>query len=120
MEGTAATILDVLRGHSHGFLDDDALQLVCLDQSLSPDSGYYDLSQKERDLVLGRLYYSLYELSSGNATEKVSDGGFSHSESRQLSKSDIEKWRSLHRHLFSKWGIAPLCPSSSCVRLINF
>ncbi len=113
------TILDVLREKSQGFLSDGSLQLVCYDREHDTDEDFYTLDEKERDLLLGQLYFYLCNVSTGGSTEKVSDGGWSHSESKQMSKADSDRWANLHRMYFRKWGLEPLIPFSG-VRLINF
>lgn len=113
------TILDVLREKSQGFLSDDSLQLVCFDMEKDPEDPFYTFPQKDRDLLLGNMYFYMYNTSTGGTTEKVADGGWSHSESKQVSNADIDRWARLHRHLYAKWGLEPLIPFSG-VRLINF
>lgn len=119
MAGASVSILDVLRGKSQGLLSDDSLQLVCYDRGYDPTDVYYDLDEKDKDLIDGQLYFYMYNLSTGGSTEKVADGGWSHSESIQVSKSDADRWGKLHRMLFRKWGLEPLIPASG-IRLINF
>lgn len=113
------TIIDALREKSQGFLSDDSLQLVCIDRGVDPCDEYITLEEKDRDLLFGQLYFSMYTTSTGGATEKVSDGGWSHSESKQMSNADIDRWARLHRMLFAKWGLEPLIPFSG-IRLLNF
>lgn len=112
------TIIDVLRGKSQGFLSDDSLQLVCYDRELDPEDDFYALSEKDRDLVLGQMYFYMSDVSTGGSTEKVADGGWSHSESRQVSKADSERWAKLYRALFRKWGLDPIVKSG--IGLMNF
>ena len=116
--GAIVSIIEVLRRSSQDLLSDGLLQLVCFDQGLQPEDNFYELEERDRDLLLGRLYFRLYDISTGGTTEKVADGGWSHSESKQVSKIDIDKWAKLHKRLFEKWGEDILIPPSG-IRLIN-
>lgn len=77
------------------------------------------LTEREMDLAEGTMYYWLASLPVGGSTEKVADGGWSHSEGGwTVSKANIEEWKSRYRNLFEKWD-EPLLGSSR-IRIINF
>ena len=77
------------------------------------------LTEREMDLAEGTMYYWLASLPVGGSTEKVADGGWSHSEGGwTVSKANIEEWKSRHRDLFEKWD-EPLLGNSK-IRIINF
>ena len=77
------------------------------------------LTEREMDLAEGTMYYWLASLPVGGSTEKVADGGWSHSEGGwTVSKANIEEWKSRYRILFEKWD-EPLLGSSR-IRIINF
>lgn len=87
--------------------------------SSSSSEEYVVLSERDMDLAEGTAYYWLASLPVGGGTEKVSDGGWSHSEGGwTVSKANIEEWRSRYRELFDKWD-EPLIGNSK-VRIINF
>lgn len=70
------------------------------------------------DLAEGTAYYWLSNLPVGGSTEKVADGGWSHSEGGwTVSKANIEEWLRKYRALFAKWE-EPLLGSR--IRIINF
>lgn len=77
------------------------------------------LTEREMDLAEGTMYYWLASLPVGGSTEKVADGGWSHSEGGwTVSKANIEEWKSRYRDLFEKWD-EPLLGNSK-IRIINF
>lgn len=77
------------------------------------------LTEREMDLAEGTMYYWLASLPVGGSTEKVADGGWSHSEGGwTVSKANIEEWKSRYRNLFEKWD-EPLLGGSR-IRIINF
>lgn len=115
-EGTY-TIGDFLKGISP-LVTDDAVLHVCSKRGLIPSTEFPFLSQKDRDLLEGTMYYWLSNLPTGSATEKVSDGNFSHSEGGwTVSKSNIEEWMRKYRSLFEKWGEELL--DRSRIRILN-
>lgn len=120
MSYSTLTILDALRERSQGFLTDGSLQLVCVEYGKEPDEEYSELTEQDRDILLGSMYYWMYTTSTGGSTEKVSDGGWSHSESKQVSNADVDKWARLHRMYYLKWGLDPLIDAPSGIKLINF
>lgn len=100
-------------------ITDDGIRYVCMKRSLDPDSLYEDLTEKDADLAEGTMYYWLSNLPVGGSTEKVSDGGWSHSEGGwTVSKANIEEWKSRYRSLFEKWE-EPLLGNSK-IRIFNF
>lgn len=77
------------------------------------------LSQRDMDLAEGTAYYWLSNLPVGGSTEKVADGGWSHSEGGwTVSKANIEEWLRKYRTLFAKWNEDLL--DRSTIRVINF
>ena len=113
----AYTISTFLGGISP-LVTDEAVKYVCAKRGIEPDTAFFGLSEKERDLSEGTMYYWLSNLPVGGATEKVSDGGWSHSEGGwTVSKANIEEWMRKYRSLFMKWD-EPLLGST--IRIINF
>lgn len=97
----------------------DGIQFVCAKRKINPTDIYEDLSEKDADLTEGTMYYWLASLPVGGSTEKVADGGWSHSEGGwTVSKANIEEWKSRYRALFDKWD-EPLIGNSK-IRIINF
>ena len=77
------------------------------------------LTQRETDLAEGTAYYWLSNLPVGGSTEKVADGGWSHSEGGwTVSKANIEEWMRKYRALFDMWD-EPLIIKSR-IKVINF
>ena len=77
------------------------------------------LTQRETDLAEGTAYYWLSNLPVGGSTEKVADGGWSHSEGGwTVSKANIEEWMRKDRALFDMWD-EPLIIKSR-IKVINF
>ena len=77
------------------------------------------LSERDMDLAEGTAYYWLSNLPVGGSTEKVADGGWSHSEGGwTVSKANIEEWLRKYRSLFAKWDEDLL--EKSVIRIINF
>lgn len=117
MEGTM-TVGKFLRSMSQ-LVTDDGVDFVCAKRRLSPCLAYYDLPEREADLCEGTMYYWLASLPVGGSTEKVADGGWSHSEGGwTVSKANIEEWKARYRELFGKWD-EPLIGSTK-IRIINF
>lgn len=87
--------------------------------SSSSSEEYVILSDRDMDLAEGTMYYWLSNLPVGGSTEKVSDGGFSHSEGGwTVSKANIEEWMRKYRSLFAKWDEDLL--DKSTIRIKNF
>ena len=87
--------------------------------SSSSSEEYVVLTDKDVDLAEGTAYYWLSNLPVGGATEKVSDGGWSHSEGGwTVSKANIEEWLRKYRDLFAKWDEALL--GNSTIRIKTF
>ena len=98
---------------------EDCVQYVCAKRKIEPYSYYEDLSERDADLLEGITYYWLASLPVGGGTEKVADGGWSHSEGGwTVSKANIDEWRRRYRELFDKWD-EPLIGNSK-IRIINF
>ena len=77
------------------------------------------LTQRETDLAEGTAYYWLSNLPVGGSTEKVSDGGWSHSEGGwTVSKANIEEWLRKYRAIFAMWD-EPLIIKSR-IKILNF
>ena len=97
---------------------DNGVQFACAKRKIDPCSLYGDLSEKDADLLEGTMYYWLASLPVGGSTEKVADGGWSHSEGGwTVSKANIEEWKARYRELFEKWD-EPLIGKSK-IRIIN-
>ena len=130
------TISEYLKGVS-SLLTEDGLKYVLAKRRLTGDEvlpqyagqtyvdknnvehEYTAISEREMDLSEGVAYYWLSNLPVGGATEKVSDGGWSHSEGGwTVSKANIEEWMRKYRTLFAKWGEDLL--DGSKIRIINF
>lgn len=77
------------------------------------------LTRRDVDLAEGTAYYWLSNLPVGGSTEKVSDGGWSHSEGGwTVSKANIEEWLRKYRAIFAMWD-EPLIIKSR-IKIINF
>lgn len=112
------TISDYLKGVSQ-LITEDGLGYVLAKRSLDGGEVLSDLTERDIDLAEGTAYYWLSNLPVGGATEKVSDGGWSHSEGGwTVSKANIDEWMRKYRSLFSKWD-EPLLDRSR-IRIINF
>ena len=98
---------------------DDGVSFACAKRRIEPTAIYGELSPRDADLLEGTMYYWLASLSVGGGTEKVADGGWSHSEGGwTVSKANIDEWKSRYRELFNKWD-EPLIGNSK-IRIINF
>lgn len=87
--------------------------------SSSSSEGGDVLTQRDMDLAEGTAYYWLSNLPVGGATEKVADGGWSHSEGGwTVSKANIEEWLRKYRTLFAKWDEELL--DKTIIRIKNF
>ena len=130
------TISEYLKGVSQ-LLTDDGLRYVLSKRRLNGDEvlpqfegetwededgnihEYIALTERDQDLAEGTTYYWLSNLPVGGATEKVSDGGWSHSEGGwTVSKANIDEWMRKYRSLFQKWDEELL--DRSRIRIINF
>ncbi len=112
------TISAFLKGISP-LVTEEALQYVCAKRRLSPDTYYYTMEERDADLAEGTMYYWLSNLPVGGATEKVADGGWSHSEGGwTVSKANIDEWNRKYRSLFDKWNEDPIGGNVG-IRLVN-
>lgn len=124
------TISDYLKGVSQ-LITEDGLRYILakrrltgeelLPQSSSSSSSEGDdvLTEREVDLAEGTAYYWLSNLPVGGSTEKVADGGWSHSEGGwTVSKANIEEWLRKYRTLFAKWDEELL--DKTTIRIKNF
>lgn len=112
------TISTFLKGISP-MITEDALGYVCARRNLDPENPLDELSERDIDLAEGTAYYWLSNLPVGGATEKISDGGWSHSEGGwTVSKANIDEWMRKYRQLFQKWEEDLL--DKSRIRIINF
>lgn len=101
---TTYTIGTFLKGISP-LVTEEALGYVCAKRRIEPDVEYGELEERDRDLAEGTMYYWLSNLPVGGSTEKVSDGGWSHSEGGwTVSKANIEEWMRKYRSLYQKWN----------------
>jgi len=118
-EGTSVyTLGSFLKGISP-LVTDEGVAYVCAKRRLESTSPYYTLTERDSDLAEGTMYYWLSNLPVGGSTEKVSDGGWSHSEGGwTVSKANIEEWMRKYRLLFGKWEEELL--DKSVIRIINF
>jgi hypothetical protein len=97
---------------------DEGVAYVCAKRRIAPQTTFFDLTEKEQDLAEGTMYYWLSNLPVGGSTEKVSDGGWSHSEGGwTVSKANIDEWMRKYRRLFDKWNEELL---GSRIRILNF
>lgn len=100
-------------------ITDGGVEYVCAKRKIGKSTLYADLSERDSDLLEGTMYYWLSSLPVGGSTEKVSDGGWSHSEGGwTVSKANVDEWKSRYRALFDKWD-EPLIGNSR-IRIINF
>lgn len=112
------TISEYLKSVSQ-LITEDGLRYVLAKRRLTGNEVYSEMSDRDADLAEGTAYYWLSNLPVGGSTEKVSDGGWSHSEGGwQVSKANIEEWLKKYRTLFTKWN-EPLLDRSK-IRIINF
>ena len=112
------TISEYLKSVSQ-LITEDGLRYVLTKRNLTGEESYSELSEKDIDLAEGTAYYWLSNLPVGGATEKVSDGGWSHSEGGwTVSKANLEEWLRKYRALFDKWD-EPLLNKSK-IKIINF
>lgn len=130
------TIADFLGGVSQ-LMTESGIQWVCAKRRLTgnevlpqyegetyedengDEQEYTALTERDLDLAEGTAYYWLSNLPVGGSTEKVSDGGWSHSEGGwTVSKANIEEWLRKYRALFDKWD-EPLLTKST-IRIVNF
>ena len=121
------TISEYLKGVSQ-LITEDGLRYVLSKRRLKGDEllpqyegeqGYTVLTERDMDLAEGTAYYWLSNLPVGGSTEKVADGGWSHSEGGwTVSKANIDEWLRKYRALFAKWGEELL--ERSRIRIINF
>lgn len=123
---TFETISEYLKGVSQ-LITEDGLGYILAKRGLTGDellpqfeeSGEDVLTQRDVDLAEGTAYYWLSNLPVGGSTEKVADGGWSHSEGGwTVSKANIEEWLRKYRTLFAKWNEDLL--DRSTIRVINF
>ena len=121
------TISEYLKGVSQ-LITEDGLRYVLSKRRLKGDEllpqyegeqGYTVLTERDMDLAEGTAYYWLSNLPVGGSTEKVADGGWSHSEGGwTVSKANIDEWLRKYRALFAKWDEELL--ERSRIRIINF
>lgn len=121
------TISEYLKGVSQ-LITEDGLRYVLAKRRLkgnevlpqyADEQGYTALTEREMDLAEGTAYYWLSNLPVGGSTEKVADGGWSHSEGGwTVSKANIDEWLRKYRALFAKWDEELL--ERSRIRIINF
>lgn len=121
------TISEYLKGVSQ-LITEDGLRYILAKRRLKGDEllpqyegeqGYTVLTDRETDLAEGTAYYWLSNLPVGGSTEKVADGGWSHSEGGwTVSKANIEEWLRKYRTLFAKWNEELL--DNSTIRIKNF
>lgn len=112
------TITDFLKGISP-LVTEETLGYVCAKRGIDPQTTLDELEPRDIDLAEGMTYYWLSNLPVGGSTEKVADGGFSHSEGGwTVSKANIDEWMRKYRSLFEKWDEDLL--DNSKIRIINF
>lgn len=98
---------------------DELLPQYAGTSSSSSSEEYTVLTDKDVDLAEGTAYYWLSNLPVGGATEKVSDGGWSHSEGGwTVSKANIDEWLRKYRDLFAKWDETLI--GNSTIRIKTF
>ena len=112
------TISEYIKGVSQ-LITEGGLGYVLAKRRLEGCELIGELTERELDLAEGTAYFWLSNLPVGGSTEKVSDGGWSHSEGGwQVSKANIEEWLRKYRALFAKWD-EPLIIKSR-IKIINF
>ena len=112
------TVGKFLKGIS-SLVTDSAVTYVCARRGVHAGALFIELGERERDLLEGTMYYWLSNLPVGGGTEKVADGGWSHSEGGwTVSKANIEEWMRKYRSLFDKWDESPV--DRSRIRIKNF
>lgn len=112
------TIGSFLKGISP-LVTEEALSYVCAKRHIDCSAPFCELTERDRDLAEGTVYYWLSNLPVGGSTEKVSDGGWSHSEGGwTVSKANIDEWMRKYRSLFDRWD-EPLI-NRSRIKIINF
>ena len=121
------TISEYIKGVSQ-LITEDGLGYVLAKRKLTGNellpqyegtTGATVLTQREADLAEGTAYYWLSNLPVGGSTEKVSDGGWSHSEGGwTVSKANIEEWLRKYRAIFAMWD-EPLIIKSR-IKILNF
>ena len=121
------TISEYLKGVSQ-LITEDGLRYVLAKRRLKGDEllpqyegteGVTVLTDRDIDLAEGTAYYWLSNLPVGGSTEKVADGGWSHSEGGwTVSKANIDEWLRKYRALFAKWDEELL--ERTTIRIINF
>lgn len=115
---STVTLGDFLKSINTSLITDEAVSYVCMKRMIDYDLPCADISERDRDLAEGTMYYWLSNLPVGGSTEKVSDGGWSHSEGGwTVSKTNIDAWLKKYRDLFAKWDEKPM---GSTIRIINF
>lgn len=118
----ACSVNTTLGRFLHGIsplVTDDGVQYVCMKRRLNPEENITEFSERDMDLAEGMTYFWLSNLPVGGPTEKVSDGGWSHSEGGwTVSKANLEEWYRKYRSLFKKWD-EPLLDGAT-IRIINF
>jgi hypothetical protein len=98
---------------------EEGIHWVCAKRGITCDAPFMELDERERDLAEGTMYYWLSNLPVGGSTEKVSDGGFSHSKGGwTVSKANIEAWLQKYRQLFGKWDEGLI--GNSRIRILNW
>lgn len=113
----AITVSTFLKGISP-LVTEEALGYVCAKRKVDLEESLIELDERSQDLLEGTMYYWLSNLPVGGAVEKVSDGGWSHSEGGwTVSKANIEEWMRKYRSLFAKWDEELI--SNSKIRIVN-
>lgn len=119
MSCSHSTTVKTFLGGISPLVTDSGISYVCSRRRISSETSLLELAERDIDLLEGTMYYWLSNLPVGGATEKVSDGGWSHSEGGwTVSKANIEEWMRKYRQLFDKWNETPL--TGSKIRIINF
>lgn len=112
------TVGSFLRSISQ-LITEEGVTYICAKRKVNQEDDYGELSERDSDILEGTAYYWLSNLPVGGSTEKVADGGWSHSEGGwTVSKANIEEWLRKYRTLFAKWDEDLL--DKSTIRIINF
>ena len=98
-------IEEYLRGFFAVDVSDTTMQSILMKRGVAPQSDYYDVEERDRDLCLADLYVFNSTLPLVKNNTEDSDGGWKHTEGGyQYSVTDRRTFRSMARALYAKWG----------------
>lgn len=95
-------------------LDESGITAILAERGIAPALNFFELSERERDLLLAEGLLSQILLCGTGITVKDSDGNWSHSEGGwQITKADKAAWENLYISLRKKWGEEISIPGKS-------